>query len=341
MCVGALLLGACGDDADTADAEADTGDVEAQGTEASDGEFPVTIEHVYGETTIDAAPARVAAVEWGNADVALALGVVPVGMPAQDYGDEDGNGIHPWAEDALADLGVDEGEVTLFVESDGLDYEQVAASRPDVIISSYSGLEQEEYDLLSDIAPTVAYPEEAWTTSWRDMALMNGRAMGMESEAEDVVAALEDRIAAKNDEHPEMDGRTFIFGNIDDETSSINVFNDARVDLLEEFGMVRAPSVEDEIEASDEHYASFSFENVDQLESDVLVLYGDEDTLERLQSDPLLARIPAVQTGAVAVIIDGSPMAAAIGGVTVLSLDWVLDDYYELFADAAAAAAEG
>ena len=47
----------------------------------------------------------------------------------------------------------------LFDETDGIDFEAVADTQPDVILASYSGLTQEEYDTLSKIAPVVAYPE--------------------------------------------------------------------------------------------------------------------------------------------------------------------------------------
>ena len=51
---------------------------------------------------------------------------------------------------------------------DGLDYEAISDSNPDIILAAYSGITQEEYDLLSEIAPVVAYPENAWQTLWRD-----------------------------------------------------------------------------------------------------------------------------------------------------------------------------
>ena len=54
--VGALALAACGSDGEaTADAESPT-------TEARAEAFPVTIDHTYGETTIDEAPERIVTV---------------------------------------------------------------------------------------------------------------------------------------------------------------------------------------------------------------------------------------------------------------------------------------
>ena len=130
---------------------------------ASSSAFPVTIEHAFGETTIEAKPERVATVAWANHEVPLALGVVPVGMGEATWGDDDDDGVLPWVEDKLEELGAD--TPVLFDETDGIDFEAVADTEPDVILASYSGLTQEDYDTLSKIAPVVAYPEVAWGTS--------------------------------------------------------------------------------------------------------------------------------------------------------------------------------
>src|SRR5687768_8955385 len=66
--------------------------------------FPVTIKHALGETVIEKAPERIVTWGWGNHDALLALGVVPVAMPFSTYGGGD-NGLHPWVEDRLAELG--------------------------------------------------------------------------------------------------------------------------------------------------------------------------------------------------------------------------------------------
>ena len=93
----------------------------ADGGNAGSGSssFPVTIEHAFGTTTIDAKPERVATVAWANHEVPLALGVVPVGMAAATFGDDNGNGMLPWVEEKLDDLGAK--PPVLFDETDGID----------------------------------------------------------------------------------------------------------------------------------------------------------------------------------------------------------------------------
>ena len=165
-----------------------------ESSSAPTAQFPLTIEHALGETTIEAKPERVATVAWANHEVPLALGVVPVGMGEANFGDDDGDGLLPWVEERLEEL--DAETPVLFDETDGIDFEAVADTEPDVILAGYSGLTQEDYDTLSEIAPVVAYPEVPWATSWRDMIELNSQAMGMAAEGEQLVADLEEEIAA-------------------------------------------------------------------------------------------------------------------------------------------------
>src|SRR5690606_20608019 len=67
--------------APTTEATSDTG------SDAPSDAFPVTIEHKYGETTIEEEPERVVAVGFTDQDTLLALGVVPVGI-RDWYGDQ-------------------------------------------------------------------------------------------------------------------------------------------------------------------------------------------------------------------------------------------------------------
>lgn len=153
----ALLIGltACGG--------TDGTDDNAAGADAKNsGQFPVTVKHALGTTVVPSKPKRVATVNWANEEVPLALGVVPVGMAKANFGDDDGDGVLPWTEKRLKEL--DAKTPVLFDETDGIDFEAVADTKPDVILAAYSGLTEQDYETLSQIAPVVAYPEAAWAT---------------------------------------------------------------------------------------------------------------------------------------------------------------------------------
>ncbi len=78
-----LTLSACGSGTES-ESKDSAGSKEQKG---SAGSFPLTVEHALGKTTIPAKPKRVATVNWANHEVPLALGVVPVGMAAANFGD--------------------------------------------------------------------------------------------------------------------------------------------------------------------------------------------------------------------------------------------------------------
>ena len=63
-------------------------------SESSSASYPMTISHAYGETVIESQPERVATISWGNQDVPLALGIVPVGVSKANYGETDKNGLY-------------------------------------------------------------------------------------------------------------------------------------------------------------------------------------------------------------------------------------------------------
>ncbi|MCT2225005.1 iron-siderophore ABC transporter substrate-binding protein [Microbacterium paraoxydans] len=321
----AVTLSACSSSAP--ESTATTG-----GNPASDDAFPVTIEHVYGETTIDEKPERVATIAWANHEVPLALGIVPVGMSKATWGDDDDNGILPWVEEKLDELG---GETpVLFDETDGIDYEAVADTAPDVILAAYSGLTQEEYDTLSKIAPVVAYPDVAWGTSVDDMVEMNAKALGLEAEGEALIEDLHADADAALAANSALEGKKVLFAYFDpSDLSQIGYYTaaDTRPGYLHDLGLP-LPAIVEENEDSDQFYLQVSAEEAQKFDDvDVLVTYGDDSTLATLQADPLLSKIPAIADGRVAILPDATPIAAS-ANPSALSIPWGLEDYLAILA---------
>src|SRR5690606_34144534 len=132
-----------------------------------------------------------------------------VGFARANFGDDNGDGLLPWVEEKLTELGAE--APVLFDEGDGIDFEAVAATSPDVILAAYSGLSQADYDTLSQIAPVVAYPASPWSTDWREMIRLNSAGLAMQAEGEALIARLEEEIAKSVAGHPELKGRTAMF----------------------------------------------------------------------------------------------------------------------------------
>jgi iron complex transport system substrate-binding protein len=188
-----ILLTGCGS-GDGA-ASPDDASTRAPATEtpsAAGGTFPVTIEHAFGETVVDKEPTRVLTWGWGSTDAAVALDVVPVAMPFQEYGGDD-EGVLPWVRRALQEGGAALPEV--LPNTDEPPFEAIAAARPDLILAVYSGITENDYRLLSQIAPTVAYPDQPWATPWRDTIEIVGTALGRPDAAEQVLDDIDTAVA--------------------------------------------------------------------------------------------------------------------------------------------------
>jgi iron complex transport system substrate-binding protein len=299
--------------------------------------FPVTIEHAFGETVINDKPERIATVSWANHEVPLALGVVPVGMSKAAWGDDDGDGVLPWVEDQLEELGAE--TPVLFDETDDLDFEAIADTNPDVILAAYSGLTQEDYDTLSQIAPVVAYPEVAWGTSYEDMIRMNSEAIGMKDEGEQLITDLQGEVDDALAAYPQLEGKKILFSYIDPtDFSKIGFYTskDTRPGFLESVGMP-APAIVAEMSAdSEEFYLEVSAEEADRFSDvDIWVTYGDPEgqLVAAVQADPLLSQIPAIANGQIAVLEDSTPLAAS-ANPSPLSIGWGVNDYFALLAGA-------
>ncbi len=309
-------------------APADSGGERSEsGNGSGEGAFPVTITSALGDAVIPEKPERVATWGWSAQDAVLALGVVPVAMPAFPYGGVDG--VLPWDADAIADL---DGETPALLSGGDTgepNVEEFVQARPDVILAPYSGLTQEQFDALSKVAPVVAYPDQRWATSWEDQTSIVGEALGLSDEAADLVAQVDSDIADLAAQYPVLDGTTFAYG-ANNEPEIFNVFrdDDPRVGLLTQLGMTVAPAVEQLAPAGDDNYFyQLGFENLDSLDSDVLVAYfGTQAEVDAFVADPLVAAMPQVQQERFAPIV-GESFVMASSAPTALSIPWMLDQY--------------
>lgn len=312
---------------------------EAASTEAPAAQdavtYPVTIKHALGEAVIKSKPERVVTVQWANHDVALALGVVPVGFSAANFGVQDGSGLLPWTADKLKELNVTDPNV--FQDTDGLDFEAISDANPDVILAAYSGLTKEDYETLSQIAPVVAYPTAAWATTWREQVLLNAEGMGMKPEGEQLIKDTEALVKDKLSKYPQIAGKKVVWVNFSaEDLSKLHIYTpvDSRVAFLYELGMTYPESITKQITDPTSYSLSLSSENVEALyDADLIVGYGNDELLKTLQADSLIGKIPAIERGSVAFIDSDTPLVAA-GTPNPLSIAYTIDEYLALIGGA-------
>ncbi|HVV31172.1 MAG TPA: ABC transporter substrate-binding protein [Mycobacteriales bacterium] len=319
-------LSACGSSSPSASATRPSG--------ASTGAFPVTITSALGTATIKSVPERVVTIGWGSQDAALALGVVPVGM--QDFSADSGSpdGILPWDRSKLGDA----KPAMIKASTGSVPFEQIASLHPDVILAVYSGITAEEYARLSQIAPTVGYPDKAWLTSWQDQVTLVGKALGKSTQAAELIDKTDGLIAAAAAAHPEFQGKTIAFGS-GTKPGSFNFYydDDPRSALLQQLGFTPSPSVSKLGDGgSPNSFAKqVSLELLPGVQTDVLVAwYLAPATQHEIEDNGLFRSLPAVKSGSYVPLTD-PPLVYATSAVNVLSLPWMLDRYLPLLSKAA------
>lgn len=313
-----LLGAACGE-------EAGAGGPPARGEAAS--AFPVTIEHKFGSTLITEAPRRVVSLGFNEHDTIFALGVTPVAVRYW-YGPKD-DVIHPWAEQAAA------GADPEILDMPELNYEAIAALQPDLILGVYAGIKPEEYERLSQIAPTVPQPGEFvdYGAPWQVAVRTAGKALGRSPRAEELVRDLETRFAEIRDEHPEFEGRSVLVATYGGDKFGVFASEDPRTRFFRDLGFEAPPEI-DRL-AGDSFYVDLSLEQAHLLDRDLLVwdqlqfVEGGRRTVERM---PLVRRLGAMREGRT-VFLEGQ-VEEAFGWSTVLSIPYALEGVVSLLEDA-------
>ncbi|MGK5173171.1 ABC transporter substrate-binding protein [Geodermatophilus sp. CPCC 205761] len=143
-----------------------------------------TVEHALGTTEIEGTPERVVVLDTGELDAVLALGVTPVGSVRTDVSDA----LPAYIEDA----GTDPTRIANVGTIAEPDLEAIAALEPDLILSN-AVRHTDVYEQLSALAPTVF--AEAVGETWQENLRLAGEALGRTEEAEELLAAHEERAA--------------------------------------------------------------------------------------------------------------------------------------------------
>lgn len=322
----ALLAAACGSDEATSEASADSTSEASSNTteppasessdttnEATAGAFPRTIEHAMGTTEIPERPERVVVLDTGELDSVVALGITPVGAVRAPV--EDG---------FLEYLSAETADTELVGEIRDLNLEAIVALDPDLILSS-KNRHEDLYDQLSAIAPTVF--TESVGVVWKENLLVHAEALGLEEQAEHLLADYEtraadvgDRLQAERGELPTISMVRFL----PDET---RLYQKASFigTILEDVGLPRPESQD-----VDEFAATISAELLEMADGDVILTthYGpaDETTMDELTSNSLWEQLGAVQAGEVYEVADDHWML----GIGIGAANLVLDDIEEL-----------
>jgi iron complex transport system substrate-binding protein len=169
------------------------------GQVAKDGS--VTVKHIFGETKIPAPPKRVVSAGFTEQDDLLAVGVVPVAVT--DWFGAQPFGVWPWAQPKLGGA-----QPVVLNLTDGIQVDQIASLKPDLIVATNAGLDQDAYTKLSAIAPTIAQSgPDAFFEPWKDQATVIGQAAFKADDMAKLIAAVDDKFAGVGKNNPQFAGK--------------------------------------------------------------------------------------------------------------------------------------
>ncbi len=289
----------------------------------------MTISTAFGDVTVPKRPQRVVALGWGDAEVALTLGVQPVG--AADWLPVGGDGVPAWVPG-------DKKYTTppKILGTMEVDMEAVAALDPDLILDTRASGERDRYDLLARLGvPVVSIPRDgqAYRTSWEDQLAMIGKALGKSAEAEQVRADVETSFREAAAAHPEFAGKTVVVGSKMPGSYGAYVNGGSRIDFMKRLGFSPSPQVESL--AGNSFSVTISRERMDLFNADFVLMSPIGVSPNEISDDPLFRSVPAVQAGH-AVVLSDPEIARAFSSGTPLGMSYAVDKVVPLIAQSLA-----
>lgn len=157
---------------------------EAYGTDAAPGQFPRVVRHAYGETTVERQPEGIVALDAGELDTVMYLGLTPVGAVEFD------------AARFPAHMRDRAGQIQVVGSLDEPDIEAIIALQPDLVISSALRHDETVYDNITATAPAVFSSGPGVT--FKHNFKLYAQALGREVEARALIDRYEDGVRALN-----------------------------------------------------------------------------------------------------------------------------------------------
>ena len=251
----------------------------------------MTITHAYGETTIPAAPTRIVAIGFNDADFVLPSGSSRSGCATSSACTTRPG--RPWAQQALA------GARPEVVGANEINMEKVASLRPDLIIGVYPFMEESTYRTHSRARPDhrPAHGGDA-AAPWQEQTRITGKALGRPAQAEEVVAATEKDFADARAAHPQLAGKDVAVDLLVEGVPYRLGSDDLRGQVFQGLGVDLPATTE-----------TLSNETLSQLDTDAIVVVGA--TKEELAGDPVFQGLAAVKAGKVSTPVASTPSSRA------------------------------
>jgi iron complex transport system substrate-binding protein len=290
------------------------------GEVAKDGS--VTVKHIFGETKVPAPPRRVVSAGFTEQDDLLAVGVVPIAV-TEWFGGEP-FGVWPWAQPKLGGA-----QPVVLSLADGIKVDQIASLKPDLIIATNAGLDQDTYTKLSATAPTIAQSgPDAFFEPWKVQATAIGQAVFKADDMAKLIAGVDEKFAGVATNHPQFAGKKVLLigGTFYGDSARVTTPG-WRTEFLTKMGFT-VPDTGGELVPRDKIASVLDG-------ADVLIWTTESDDEQAaLLADPIVAKLRAtVQNRNV---FTGKDLAGAIAFASTLSYPVVADQLPPMLAKALA-----
>ncbi|MCV7148486.1 ABC transporter substrate-binding protein [Mycobacterium riyadhense] len=285
----------------------------------------VTVTHLFGQTVIKEPPKRVVSAGYTEQDDLLAVGVVPIAV-TNWFGDQP-FAVWPWAQPKLGAA----RPVVLNLD-DGIQIDQIAGLKPDLIVAINAGLDADTYQKLSAIAPTIAQSGgDAFFEPWKDQATAIGQAVFQADQMTSMIDAVDRKFADIGQRNPQWKGKKALLmqGKLWQGTV-VATMAGWRTDFLNQMGLVIADSIKP---FGSDHRAVIPRDHIKAvLDSADVLIWTTESPAEQqaLLADPDVAASQA--TGQNRHIFTTKDQAGAIAFSSVLSYPVVADQLPPLIA---------
>jgi iron complex transport system substrate-binding protein len=296
---------------------------EKPGEVAKDGS--VTIKHAFGETKIPGPPKRVVSAGYAQQDDLLAVGVVPVAVT--DWFGNQPFGVWPWAQPKLGGA-----QPVVLDLSNGIQVDQIATLKPDLIVATNAGLDADTYAKLSAIAPTIAQSgQDAFFEPWKTQATTIGMAVFKDAEMRKLVSDVDDKFAGIAKNNASFNGKkVFVVRGVIGAGGAEVTPAGWRTDYLTQMGFVVGDGIDNYVKGDlalipRDHMASV-------LDAADVLIWTTESDEERtaLLADPTFAQLKATKTNRN--VVTTKDLAGAIAFATALSYPVVADQLPPLIA---------
>lgn len=288
----------------------------------------VTVKHIFGETTITAPPKRVVSAGFTEQDDLLAVGVVPVAV-TNWFGDQP-FGVWPWATSKLGGA-----RPVLLNLDNGIQVDQIATLKPDLIVAVNAGLDADTYQKLTAIAPTIAQSGgDAFFEPWKDQAAAVATAVFQADKMKQLITDVDNKFAdvAKNNAGFKDKKAILLAGSFYAETLTATL-RGWRTDFLTAMGFQIPDSLS--AFAVDDHRAAIPHDQLGEAldAADVLIWSTESDADQAaLLADPAVAALTATTQNRN--VFTGKDLAGAIAFSSPLSYPVVADQLPPLLARA-------